>query len=332
MGDRWTSARLRLAPFVVAACGLASCGSRTGLDDSVRRTDGGAADAADVRTCPAPWVLFNYVAPHPGSPTNPLQIYALRADGTDGHVVALPRSDGQAFYPSTSPDGASLVYADGALSHLFVYRFADGTERTLATRGPTGFGSLSPDGRTAVYGNGNYLFVVGVDGVPPMRLLVDAASTPTGGAGYPTFLSDSQTVVFAEGGAVQSIRVDGSARRTLVTDRSGGTFLNPTLSPDRRQLAAVVSCDGATSELRVWSVASLPADCATGRVVTAVPSNVSYYVLAWGPTGLIAFGSGHDVMLVPAAGGTSTNLTATLTGREASATSPTWVEGCVQLP
>ena len=324
---------LRHAASLFAVAGIvAACGSRTGLDVVAARTDGSTADVADARVCGAPWVLFNYVAPRPGSTTNALQIYALRADGTDGHVVALPRPDGQAFYPSTTPDGASLLYTDGDVGHLYAYRVADRTERTLPTMGRTGFGSLSPDGRTLVYGNGNYLFTVGIDGVPALRLLVDAASTPTGGAGYPTFLSDSQTVVFGEGGAVQSIRIDGTARRSLVTDRSGGTFLNPALSPDRRELAAVVSCDGTTSALRVWSVASLPAACDAGRVVTTVPANGPYYVLAWGPTGLIAYGAGHDVLRVPAAGGTATNLTATLTGPLSSATSPTWVEGCVAVP
>jgi Tol biopolymer transport system component len=315
--------RMRALSLLLSTLPLAACGARSSLDLS------GPFPAGDAADCGAPWVLFTWLTVEGDQGSE--QIYARRADGSGGHVLTLPQP--QTTYPSTTPDGTALLYADEGLSQLFLRRFADGTTRQLDTMGKVGFGSIAPNGQTVVYGDGNDLWVAGVDGPPAQHLLVPADSTPTGAAGYPVFLPDSQTVVFAVGGLVQSIKIDGTGLSTLLTDSDPIRFPNPALSPDGQQLAAMVSCDsGSTYDLRVYPLASLPAPCTAGVVVTSVPVAPPYYDLAWSPTGLIAYSGGHDVFLVSAAGGAPENLTADLTGPMATASEPTWAPGCTALP
>ncbi len=308
--------------MILTASLLSGCGARSGLDPSGSGAGGHPAD------CGAPWVLFTFVSESGTTATT--QVYGRRADGSGGHVLALPQAE--ASYPSTTPDGTALLYAGPSLQNLFLYAFAGGTSQALATTGKVGYGAISPDGQTVVYGDGSDLWVAGVAGPPAQRLLVPAASTPTGAAGYPAFEPDSQTVVFAVGGLVQSIGIGGEGLATLLTDDAAYTFPNPALSPDGEQLAAVVSCDGSTFELRVYPLASLPAACTDGAVVTSVSGAPPYYDLAWGADGLIAYSGGDDVFLVEAAGGTPRNLTADLTSTLATASEPTWAPGCAAVP
>jgi hypothetical protein len=115
-----------------------------------------------------------------------------------------------------------------------------------------------------------------------------------------------------------------------------------TVSPDGASVASAIGCageDGGAGDtaLRVYSLVSLPADCATGRVVTtldpASPSMSGGPNPSWGPSGLIAYGSGIDVYLVDAAGGTPRNMTARLTaGGQASAADPIWAPACAPIP
>ncbi len=275
-------------------------------------------------------MLFTFESEVPGQPAVASEIHARRADGSDARVLALPQA--QASYPSITPDGTGLLYAGPSLQSLFLYDLAGGAEQQLDTTGQVGFGTVSPDGATVVYGDGNNLWVVGVGGALVQQLLVPSGSTPTGAAGYPAFERDSKTVVFAEGGALQSIATDGSGRATLLTEEDSDTFPNPALSPDGLTVAAVVSCDLSTYELRTYPLASLPAACASGAVVTTVPGSPPYYDLAWGPGGLIAYSGGNDVFLVSAAGGAPQDLTADLTGPDASASEPTWAPACAVLP
>jgi Tol biopolymer transport system component len=302
--------------FLSAALATA-CGGRSDLATSL--------SPGQERDCGAPWLLFTWI-PVSAPDTSGSRIYAERADGTEGHVLALPHPD--AAYPSATPDGTGLLYADASLDQLYLYDFAGKTERQLATMGVVGFGSVSPDGQTVVYGDGNDLFVVGVDGPPDDVTLVPGYDLPTGAAGYPVFLPDSQTVVFGAGGEVESIRIDGSGMTTLLSDEAIETFPNPALSPDREELAAVVSCDGVTYEVRTYPLASLPAPCETGKVATEVSGSPVYYDLAWGPTGLIAYSGGVEVFVVSASGGAPADFSGVMT----EADEPTWVSGCVALP
>jgi hypothetical protein len=347
-----SSSRVRpwhaLALFFAGACGARSDLSVSGsggpgvpgsdasipADGSLPADGSSPADAGpapDAFSCPSPWIVLARGTPGPGGALT-FGLYALRADGTAGHAVAL---DGAAMYPSTSPDGAYLLYADATVKKLSLLRFADRSVQTLPTTGTVGHGSLSPDGKLVVYGDGQDIFTVGVGGGPGQRALVPGTVAPGGTAGYPVFTRDSQTVVYAAGAVLQSIPAGGGAARTLFTiddATNGPEFPNPALSPDLSQVAAIASCGGETAALRVYALASLPAACASGRVVATVTQRASYFDPAWGPTGLIAYSVGRDVVFVSQNGGAVTNLTAPLTQGVGLAINPTWVSGCVDLP
>jgi Tol biopolymer transport system component len=335
--------------LVAAGYLVSACGSRTGLDvaGSSATADSGAgpdvADAAqapdavldapgpsdateelEASSCGAAWLLFTLVKITDDGGGRLSQIYALRADGSDGHVLLLPIS--QVTYPSVSPDGTELLFANSSLSALYLYRFADRTNQELDTSGGVGYGAVSPDGRTVVFGDTD-LFRVSVEDGGEQTLVME--SQPNA-AGNPVFTRDSQTVVFGATGVVQSVRIDGSDTQTLLSE-SNESFPNPTLSPDYRELAAVVSCGGPL-ELRVYPFESLPAPCDSGRVVTEVPSSPPYYAPTWGPDGLIAYTGTQDVFVVSAAGGTPRNLTADLTSPASPAGDPTWAPACTVLP
>ena len=260
----------------------------------------------------------------------------MRADGTGGHDLAIP---GAGAYPSTSPDGASLLFTDGAEQTLSLYRFVDGSTQTMPTTGAgccngvTG-GSLSFDGKRLVYLDGREdILTVDVSGAPAPRLLFQQPG-PLGGLIRPVLAADSRTVLFAAPYEVRSVSVDGGPVRTLLTTDTKAVpgLANPTLSPDLSQLAAIVSCVGENPALRVWSLAALPAACSSGRAVANDLDRVAYSVPAWGPTGLIAYTHAGDILFVDQNGGAVTNLTASLTHGKGDATYPTWVSGCVKLP
>jgi hypothetical protein len=301
-----------------------AAGTHDGVDDSVEID---AVDVADAPRCGAPWVLFSLSSATDDGAMESYQVYALRSDGSEGHVLPLPIS--QVAYPSVSPDGTELLYANASLSALYLYRFSDGTNHELDTQGGIGEGSVSPDGRSVVFGDGQNLYLVGVtvDGGPEQSLLVEMQPNA---AGSPVFTQDSRTVVYSTQSVVQSIRVDGSDTQTLLTDTTRA-FPALTLSPDYGQLAVVVSCGGAPA-LRVYTFASLPAPCDSGRIIIDVEGPPDAYNPRWGPTGLIAYTDDQDVILVSSDGGSSVTLTAELTSSKIRATSPTWAPACTVLP
>jgi hypothetical protein len=56
---------------------------------------------------------------------------------------------------------------------------------------------------------------------------------------------------------------------------------------------------------------------------------------AWGPSNLIAYGNGKDIMLIDPSGGALHNLTAGITittGPKDVAAGPTWASGCAAIP
>jgi Tol biopolymer transport system component len=283
------------------------------------------ADEPDASPCGAPWVLFTFVRIEEGGAEQTIQIYGERADGTDGHVLSLPIP--QAENPSVSPDGTELLFTDQTLSELFLYRFSDGSYGQLRTAGGVGPGAVSPDGRLVAFGDGQNLFLIGVHGAMQRSLVMEEPKA----AGSPVFARDSRTVVFSAEGVVQSVALDGSGLSTLITEE-GNSFPDPTFSPDYTELAAIVSCGGSTA-LRAYPSGSLPAECASGRVIAVLPSGAPPYLApSWGPTGLIAFSDAHDVFLVSASGGAPVRLTAELTTRHSYAAGPTWAPACAHVP
>jgi hypothetical protein len=313
------------------------------LDDAGRPNEDSAACRA------APWLLFEL------SKETTTSLYAMRADGTQGHRLKLGH---QAGYASLSVPGTQLLYVGistepndaGYLNTLSEEDLPSGPSLPLATSLVQNdiedetlaltYSALSPDGKTVAYTHGYDVRLVNVDGSND-RLLLQGSTDSNFVYGHPSFTNDSQTVLYGfvtTFSAFGSIHVDGSAMTTLVTeDGPGPQYPNPTLSPDGTSVASAIGCAGddagATTKLRVYPFASLPAPCASGRIVTVVDDNFSGGVNpAWGPSGLIAYGSGNDVYVVDASGGTRRNMTAALTPGTDAAFDPIWAPACAPIP
>jgi WD40-like Beta Propeller Repeat len=290
---------------------LAACGARTGL---IAQDGGSPPDAAVTFDAgcaqPRPWLLFDildYAGTAPGG------IYAMRSDGTAGHPVSLPHSP--AFFPSVSPDGSKLLYATslypdggydgGADSALYLYDFASQTS-TL-------------DGKTVAYVSGYSLHDIAPDGTNDLALLVGPNNCGTG-YGHPVFASDSSTIVYGTGGIIGAIGIDGSGNETLLTAIAGSfQYPNPAFSPDYQRIVMGAFCDQSTpNALRIYAYASLPgATCESGQLLADVSNGAASNMAndpSWSPGGLIAYGSGQDVFVIDASGGTPTNMTSGLTG------------------
>ena len=336
-----SSRRLRAGSLSALAL-VAACGARTGLEAE----GGGGAKPVSFAACPQPplpWLLFDLSDETPGGKSG---IYAMRGDGTAGHRLTLPHSP--AFFPSVSPDGSKLLYATfetpdagGATGRalLYLYDLAGRAATLVVTTPDLTYSALSQDGQTVAYVNGYSLHDVAPDGTND-RTLLAGPNGDGSGYGHPTF-ADSRTILYGTGGIVGAIGVDGSNGETLLTTIPGGLqYPNASLSPDRRQLVVGAFCDPSSPDaLRIFSFASLPgATCASGQVLVDVSESASPNNGAndpsWGPDGLIAYGSGQDVYVIDASGGTPTNMTAALTGDGGlhAASDPVWAPGCAVLP
>jgi Tol biopolymer transport system component len=334
---------------------LAGCGSRTELPtgSGVVRGDAGAPVDADatihcgaplppVDCRAAPWVLFDFS----DGATELSTIYALRSDGTGGHAVTLPHGPG--YYPSVSPDGTKLLYVTafpetsdgGDDTSLYLYDFATGCESLVVTANGLAYSALSPDGTTIAYSADYGLYAIGADGSNDRPLVV--GSDTAGGYGHPAFTADSQTVVYGGLGFIGSIGTNGSDNQMLLVGVLE-SFLYPNMafSPDYSEIVTGIFCSqDSPFDLLVFPWASLGSTpCASGRVLVAdVVESSSFNMGAsdpsWGPTGLIAYGAGSDVYLVPAGGGAPTNLTTGLTGDAGTSTAsdPVWAPPCAPVP
>jgi hypothetical protein len=304
-------------------------------------------------SCGAPWVIFALSLSSASS-----ELVARRADGSETQVLALP--DMSPVYPFVSPDGTLLLYTTRYNSpYIGVYRFADRSVSHAATHpppmgvGPIAGLSTSPDNALIAYNyGGTVLQLLGSDGSPADHVIVQEPQ-PSPGIftliGRPIFTSDSK-ILFASAdvsasAVLQSVNVDGSNVVTLLMSMAmGSSNLQPTvpvlgLAPDSMHIAVPISCDGVSIDLRVYALASLPADCDSGSVVTSVIVSVGRGLTdpAWGPSGLIAYeaydNGPSDILIVDATGGTPVDLTADLTAGYVQgfpvATSPTWAPGCL---
>jgi hypothetical protein len=310
-----------------------SCGARTELLTP--------APVTFASCSKPPWLLFDLDdATQPDSSG----IYALRADGSDGHMMTLPHSP--AFFPSVSPDGSHLLYATfepfdaGGGALLYLYDFANQTASLVVMTAALTYSAIAPDGQTVAYVNGYDLHDVAPDGTNDRTLLVGPSESTGSGYGHPTF-ADSQTILYGGGGFIGSIGVDGSNNQTLLATYLGGPlYPNAGFSPDHGQIVLGASCDQESPDaLRIFPYASLPgASCDSGQVLVDVSASASPNDGAsdpsWGPDGRIAYGSGQDVWVIAASGGTPTNMTAALTGDGGvyAAADPVWAPGCAVIP
>ncbi len=320
-------ARERLLLALVLLSALVGCGSRTGLLVS--------EGAAPEPCTDPPWILFDHLE----SPV--ADVYAMRADGSELHRVAL--SDQPILYPTVSRDGrfiAFVLLGDPLTpSTVGVYDVRSGTTQLLSLGTSVSYPAFSPDASLISYADGLDLRVVRRDGTDGRTLITGPYEIGccSWGYGHPVF-ENASTILWTTAGLTGSIQTDGTGMISeLVSDFTVIPFANPTLSPDGTQLGALISCPGTyTTELRIYSLASLPADCSTGRVVAE--DLLSYATVsnspnpAWGPTNVIAFTQARDVFVVDADGGSPRNLTSSLTGDAGAAGNPVWAPGCIRLP
>jgi Tol biopolymer transport system component len=300
-------------------------------------------DAPVGASCSKPaWLLFDVSQQ---GPTGGFGIYAMRADGSELHRVTLPNGPG--IFPSVSPDGTKLLYAsyqppeaglpNGDDSALYAYDFASGTSTLVVTTQGLTYSALSPDGRTVAYVSSYSLHDAASDGTHDLTLLSGPDPNSGTGFGHPTFAGDSRTIFYGGGGFVGSIGVDGTGNQTMLMP-GGVQYPNPAFSPDYTQVAVGALCQSGEQALRVYPVSSLPgATCESGRVLADVNFGASPNEAndpSWGANGLIAYESSPDVYVIPASGGTPTDLTASMTGDAGTVTAqdPVWAPACAQVP
>ncbi len=335
----------RTTALLALGLGVA-CGTRTGLDAPVG-SQGSARDASSdgapgTVDCRAPpWILFDLSNESAGGVAT---IYAMRADGSEVHRVPLPESP--ALYPSVSRDGTKLLYVsnapdagDGGGAGLFLYDFATRSSTLVVTAAEIDYSAISPDGQTIAYTAGYSLDAVAPDGTDIRSLLV--GSDTTTGYGHPAFTADSRAIVYGALGVIGAIDVDGTNNQTLLTGIVGSfEYPNMAFSPDYTQIVTGIFCNQESPlALLIFPYASLPGEaCTSGRVLVDVSASAALNMGAndpsWGPTGLIAYGSNADVYVIPATGGTATNLTAKLTGDAGTITAsdPVWAPPCTPVP
>lgn len=333
----------RVWPWIAAAL-AAGCGSRTGLELPLAAGEA-PVDAGCSQGLP-PWLLFDTLG---GPDSGPSGIYAMRIDGSAGHMVTLPH--GPALFPSVSRDGTKLLYAtfldeDGGTdipdggddSALYLYDFASGTASLVVTTSQLTYSALSPDGKTVAYTTGYSLHAIAPDGTNDRALLVGPDCGY--GFGHPTFAADSSTILYGAGGMVGAIGIDGSGNETLLSAIPGSfQYPNPAFSPDYQRIVVGAFCDQDSPDaLRIYPYASLPgATCESGQLLVDVSEGSSPNSAndpSWGPTGLIAYASGQDVYVIDPSGGLPRDMTAELTGDGGTITAsdPVWAPGCAAMP
>ena len=305
-------------------------------DASSEATPASTPDASDAHAsdggCGATWLLFALTTIGSEGGVTGRSIYARRVDGTGGHVVALPYP--LPISPSVSADGSALVYSVETYGHIYIHDFTRETDTDLPVGGTTLDPVVSPDGAHVAYDDGYNVWLAPSDNSATPTLLAGAHDSPAGERTLPAFTADSQRVVFAAPGTVDSVALDGSGRTTLVGPTGGEGDVIGAFSPDFQGLAVSLACDGADYALRTFPVASLPAPCDAGSVIVAVtPWIASYSRPAWGPDGLFAFADEEgNLMLVTGEGSSITNFGGDLTGGQiGSAASPAFAPACTPL-
>jgi hypothetical protein len=317
-----------------AALLLAGCGARTELEVGLSSDAGVVAGECPglprPPSCPDagnPWLLFDY-----GSGGDGFHIYAVRADRTQFHQLALPQQF--TLMPAVSPDGARLLYVSmTSLAEPFtlhLYTLATGVDLPIAVGMNLGYAAMSPDGTTIAYAAGNDMRLVDASGSND-RLLSQS------GYGRPVFRCDAQTVFVSATGAVFAALDLAGDVTTLIAGYGG--YPDFGLSPDGSTVVTAATCaaSGLDRALRTYPFDALPLPCSAGNIIptTGLPLGALQSALpTWGPTGLIAAVAGADTYLVPATGGTARSVTAghlDTTGAQGGG-DPAWMPPCAELP
>ena len=198
------SSRRKVSPALIAAVGVIAAVA-------------GALGAIKLRPAPVPRsVEFRFALSGPASP-------ALQG----AHTVAY------------SPDGTAVAYlATGQGKPVIIVRKLD-TDSTRVLSGTDGAADIaySPDGSRIAYYNSQKVFLVGVDGSPPVEAVTVGA--------YEGFTwATAHTIVYASSDTIWSIDVVTRARRLVTAAHRAASEVNinsPFAMPDGQTIAFVAS-------------------------------------------------------------------------------------------
>jgi Tol biopolymer transport system component len=234
------------------------------------------------------------------------QLYAMAADGTGQHRIAI--SDADERNPRLSPDGQRLAFsafADG-FAQIVVSDPDGSNRRAITSEGNDARPAWSPDGHRLAFHSDRAgsldIYTMAADGTD-VRPVTTEASSDYG----PTWSPDGTRIAFASDrdGATEIYAVDADGTDVIrLTTRGGG---DPAWSPDGTRIA--FGADGGDGDADVFSMATDGTD--VRRLTDAAGSS---YLPAWSPDGAsIAFATDRDgdleVYVMRADGSDQRNLT-----------------------
>ena len=155
-------------------------------------------------------------------------LYKMNPDGSN--LERLTQSEGNASYPSWSPDGKKIAFNLHKNYKDFIYIMnADGTNKIELCSGEQP--AWSPDGSKIAFVNKKDIYVMNPDGSNQINL----TNTPDEFENYPTWSPDCKKIAFLCPRGMYKMNPDGSDRITLTQPESSGAEL--AWSPDGYKIA-----------------------------------------------------------------------------------------------
>jgi len=189
-------------------------------------------------------VIYSDFAGGSETDANLYSVWTMRGDGSQAAKVLQP-----AFEPAYSPDGQRVAYYK-PWAGIWIYNFANKSDRQVASSSYAEFASFSPDGKRLVFHEwvGNWwsadvnLYVINADGSGLAQLPQGegAAWSPTGNTIAFQTCRDNRCGIFL-------IQANGQGLKQLTSDAGG----KPAWSPDGKKLAYSSQADG---DSEIWVV------------------------------------------------------------------------------